>query len=164
MCRTTASLPKSVLRSSQGPQSKPMITPHLRRAARAVRRVRVAREQRRKKARQIGNTNTYKNNNSGSEELFLSILLVKLVELLSSHISIIKFGVLCHPWLVFLLWSQSQGCRHRLSQHHGGTWGRRRGGGGRASRRLRGSDHAGAEGESSVYIMMLKMHCDSMQI
>jgi len=60
VCRTMACLPRSVLRSSQGPQSRPMITPPLRRAARVVRRVRVAREQRRKKAPQIGNTNAYK--------------------------------------------------------------------------------------------------------
>lgn len=55
VCRTMASLPKSVLRSSQGPQSRQMITPPPQRAVRAVRRARVVREQRRKKAPQIGN-------------------------------------------------------------------------------------------------------------
>lgn len=55
LCRTMACLPRSVQRSSQGPQSRPMITPRLRRAARVVRRVRVEREQRKKKAPQIGN-------------------------------------------------------------------------------------------------------------
>lgn len=57
MCRIMAFLPRSALRSSPGPQSRPMITPPLQRAAKAVRRARAVRGQRRKKAPQIGNTN-----------------------------------------------------------------------------------------------------------
>ncbi len=53
-------MPRNVLRSSHGPQSRPTITPLHQRAARVVRRARVARELRRKKAPQTGNLNTYK--------------------------------------------------------------------------------------------------------
>lgn len=69
----------------------------------------------------------------------------------------IKLGVLCiHDFY----WFQSQGCRHWFHQHHGGSRRRRRGGRGRASWRLRGSDHAGAEGKSSVHVVMLTMQRD----
>lgn len=151
-----ASLQKSVLRSSQGPQSRPMTTPRRRRAARAVRRVRAAREQRRRRALQIGNSKTYKKYRKSRSFCFT----FGQKKFNSSYTLNSKFGLICRFKTVSLFWSQSQGCRHRLSQHHGGSWRRRRGGRGRASRRLRGSDHAGTEGESSVYITMLKMHCD----
>ena len=67
------------------------------------------------------------------------------------------------PLLICASWFQSQRCGHWFSQHHGRSWGwggRRRW---RASWRLWGSDHAGAEGESSVYIMVLTMHCEMME-
>lgn len=53
-CRTTASTPRSVPRSHQGPLSRPTITPPLQKAARAVKKARVVREQKKRKAQQIG--------------------------------------------------------------------------------------------------------------
>lgn len=53
------SSPRSVLRSNHGRQWRPMTTPHLRRAVRVVRRVRAVKEQRRRKARPIGNAVTH---------------------------------------------------------------------------------------------------------
>lgn len=135
MCRTTDSLPKSAPRSSPGRPSKPTTTRRRRRAARAARRARAARGPRRRRAPPTGNSYKRFTPQLTSEEFEPS----RSVELES----------LCCP--------QSQGRRHRLRQHHGGARGRGRERRGRAGRRLRGSDYAGAAGESSVCVTMLRM-------
>lgn len=150
------SLPRSELRSSQGHQSRPTITPRPLRAARAVRRVRVVREQRRKKAPQTGNTVACRFWQFKKQRLFCICWLTKNSVLPMTW----RWCLFAHLHYQSV---QSQGCRHWFSQHYGGSRRRRRGGRWRASWRLWGSDNAGAEGESSVYVMMLKMHCDLME-
>lgn len=74
-----------------------------------------------------------------------------------------KWNVLLYKLCPTSSWFQPQRCRHWFSQHYGGSWRWGRGGRRRASWKLWGSDHAGSEGESSVYVMMLKMHCEFME-
>lgn len=163
MCRTMASLPRSVLRSSPGLRSRPTITPRPLRAARAARRVRAERDQRRKKAPRSGNTVTSK---------YCQFRMQRIVFICQLY-SWIKNSILPVIWhcSLFTLFTlsicasrfKSQGRRHGFSQHNGGPWRWRRRGRWRASWWLWGSDHAGAEGESSVYVMILNIHRDLME-